>query len=189
MGRTSSIQFAALLALAGCTTAAQPLQNWSLADLPKADLREMERSPALQIELMIALTEATAQCSGPDYPYLSRTRPGSFTLRGDPERLAFGSPALFADTIESLKRAYRRTQGDAWQAVWQADLEQARARYANHPNPDSFCRVAEDIARHAFVMGGRDRFVRMARLYRQLAPENATPEAPLRGVDLRLGQH
>jgi hypothetical protein len=174
----TGVQLAFLLTLAGCATAAQPLQNWSLADLPRADLREMERSPALQIEVMMALTEATRQCSGPDYPYLSRTQPGSFTLRGDPERQAFGSPALFAETVNNLQRGYRRVHGAAWQQVWHADLDEVRAKYANHPDPDSFCRVAEDITRQAFTMDGRDRFVRMARLYRELAPANVVQSTP-----------
>lgn len=172
MRRLARFRIAVLLTLAGCTAAAQPLQNWSLADLPRADLREMERSPALQIEVMVALTEATQRCSGPDYPYLGRTQPGSFTLRGDPERLAFGSPALFAETVENLQRGYRRVYGAAWQEVWHVELNEVRAKYANHPDPDSFCRVAEAIARLAFTSGGRDRFVRMERLYRELAPEN-----------------
>ncbi len=178
MRRLSGVRIAVLLTLTGCTTAAQPLQNWSLADLPRADMREMERSPALQIEVMMALTEAAQRCSGPDYPHLGRTRPGSFTLRGDPERLAFGSPALFTVTVENLQRSYRRVYGAAWQEVWQADLDKVRAKYANHPDPDSFCRVAEGMARVTFTMGGRDRFVRMERLYRELAPENVAPAIP-----------
>jgi hypothetical protein len=178
MHRLAGVRIAVLLTLAGCTTAAQPLQNWSLADLPRADMREMERSPTLQIELMVALTEATRRCAGPDYPYLGRTQPGSFTLRGDPESLAFGSPALFTVTVENLQRGYRRVHGPAWQEVWQADLDKVRDKYADHPDPDGFCRVAEDMARVAFTMGGRDRFVRMERLYRELAPENASPATP-----------
>jgi hypothetical protein len=148
-------------------------ESWSLSHLPQANLREMERSPAFRVEMMIALTVATERCISPDYPILERTRPTSFLLRGDPERSAFGGPLKIEAIGSDMGFEYRRAYGDAWWGVLSTELHQTRAKYESHPDPGAFCKLAETAARQAFLAQGRDQIARLARSYRQLTPANA----------------
>jgi len=148
-------------------------ESWSLSHLPHANLREMERSPAFRVEMMIALRVAVERCSGPDYPTLGRTRPTSFLLRGDPERSAFGGPLTIQAIGSDMGFEYRRAYGDAWWGVLSTELRQTRAKYESHPDPQAFCRLAETAARRAFLAEGRDQIAWLARSYRQLSAANA----------------
>jgi hypothetical protein len=148
-------------------------ETWSLSHLPTADLRDMQRSPAFRVEMMIALQVAKERCSGPETPILNRMSVELFALRGDPEKNAFGGPRSLEDIRGAMTFEYRRTYGDQWWDVLSAELLGSYAKYERHPEPAEFCRLAEETARQAFFMQGPDQIVQLGRMYRQLAPGNA----------------
>jgi hypothetical protein len=153
-----------------------PPESWSLAHLPQADLRDMESSPALRVELMIAMKVARERCTGSEFPMLNRTEIATFAMRGDPERTAFGGRENIEAIGSMMGFEYRRAYGDHWWKIVSAELRTTRVKYERHPDPAAFCRAAEQAAAQIFFTQGRDRIVEFDKAYRQLSPENARPE-------------
>lgn len=177
MRRQTIIWVVALLSLAGCAARVPPPERWSLAHLPQADLRDMERSPALRVELMIAMKVARERCTGPEFPFLNRTEIETFAMRADPERSAFGGRENIEAIGSTMGFEYRRAYGDQWWGVVSAEMRAIRLKYERHPDTAAFCRAAEQGLGHMFFTQGRDRIVRYDEAYRQLSPDNAKPEA------------
>lgn len=160
-----------MVVLHGCATQPLPPETWSLAHLPTADLRDLARSPAFRVEMMIAMKVATERCVGPEYLTLNRTRPDRLMLGGDPETMMFGGPMTFDAIGNSMGLEYRRAYGDKWWDVASAHMRAARAKYENHPDPASFCAAAEAAARQAFETRGRNQVMHLAEFYWQMAPD------------------
>jgi hypothetical protein len=172
---STPVLIAALVMLAACAGNAPPPQTWSLSHLPQADLRDMERSPALRVELMIALKVARKRCAGPDFPVLNRTEVATFAMRADPERTAYGGRENIDGIGDVMGFEYRRAYGDQWWNVVSTEMQAARRKYERHPDPAAFCQAAETALAQMFLTEGRDRIVRFDRAYRTLSPENARP--------------
>lgn len=166
-----------VLALGGCTPHVLQPETWSLSHLPTADLRDLQRSPAFRIEMMIALKVGKERCSGPDTPILNRMDPEMFALRADPEKFAFGDRQSIDNIGGAMGFEYRRAYRDQWWNVLSDELGSTRAKYENHPDPEQFCRLAEETARLAFFTQGPDQIVYLRRMYQQLAPGNLPQRA------------
>lgn len=176
MRRATSILVVALLSLAGCAARLPPPERWSLSHLPQADLRDMERSPALRVELMIAIKVARERCTGSEFSILNRTEIETFVMRADPERALFGSRENIEAIGSKMGFEYRRAYGEQWWEVISAEMRATRLKYERHPDIAEFCRAAEKGLGQIFFTQGRDRIVRYNETYRQLSSENAKPE-------------
>lgn len=105
--------------------------------------------PGLTLEMLTALEVASARCTGSHGSMLARYKPRMLGWRRD----------WFLIDGSMLRFHYLRAYGERWETVLAGQVAAIRARYAAHPDPQRFCRLAAITARdgsgeHAGMMEG-----------------------------------